>query len=305
MGGHLLKEWVFIFSQSGKQRTDVDFSFEQEYYFPEDSKYQTAKPVALLEEIIKASTKAGEIVLDPFAGSGSTAKAAVKQGRSVVTIEEDVEQADKIRKEIQKDSGATSPTPEQEVERDEVFLETLERMVDQKINDLLNSADEQTANTFIDTYVGTGKKRGILQQRKEVPEPIRKLYGEITDPVANYITTMSKMGSLLSSANFLQSVYENGIGRYLFTKNDPNRTDDMKRISAVNNENYGPLDGLYTYPELADGLFPKNSQQFMFKGKFWDFYLKYFMAFPRAAKTVLSPSTQLINFLSNINFGIN
>jgi len=302
MGGHLLKEWVFIFSQSGKQRTDVDFSFEQEYYFPEDSKYQTAKPVALLEEIIKASTKAGEIVLDPFAGSGSTAKAAVKQGRSVVTIEEDVEQADKIRKEIQKDSGATSPTPEQEVERDEVFLETMERMVDQKINDLLS--DKTTAQSFIDTYVGTGQKRGILQQRKEVPEPIRKLYGEITDPVANYITTMSKMGSLLSSANFLQSVYENGIGRYLFTKNDPNRTDDMVRISAANNENYGPIDGLYTYPELAEGLFPKNSQQFMFNNKLSDIYLKYFMAFPRAAKTVLSPSTQLINFLSNINFAL-
>ena len=196
-----------------------------------------------------------------------------------------------------------------EVEREnkkvkEDFNTTLERMVDQKINDLINSADEQTANSFINTYVGTGKKRGILQQRKEVPEPIRKLYGEISDPVANYITTMSKMGSLLSSANFLQSVYDNGIGRYLFTKNDPNRTDDMVRISAVNNKDYGPLDGLYTYPELADGLFPKNSQEFFFKGKWADFYLKTFMAFPRAAKTVLSPSTQLINFLSNVNFAL-
>lgn len=196
-----------------------------------------------------------------------------------------------------------------EVEREnkkvkEDFNTTLERMVDQKINDLINSADEQTANSFINTYVGTGKKRGILQQRKEVPEPIRKLYGEISDPVANYITTMSKMGSLLSSANFLQSVYDNGIGRYLFTKNDPNRTDDMVRISAVNNKDYGPIDGLYTYPELADGLFPKNSQEFFFKGKWADFYLKTFMAFPRAAKTVLSPSTQLINFLSNVNFAL-
>ena len=148
-----------------------------------------------------------------------------------------------------------------EVEREnkkvkEDFDTTLERMVDQKINDLLS--DKTTAQTFIDTYVGTGQKRGILQQRKEVTEPIRKLYGEISDQVANYITTMSKMGSLLSSANFLQSVYENGIGRYLFTKNDPNRTDDMVRISAANNENYGPIDGLYTYPELVEGLFPKN-----------------------------------------------
>ena len=186
----------------------------------------------------------------------------------------------------------------------EDFETTLERMVDKKINDLLSSSDKETANSFINTYVGGGKKRGILQQRKEVPEPIRKLYGEITDPVANYITTMSKMGSLLSSANFLQSVYENGIGRYLFTKNDPNRPDGMDKISAENNENYGPIDGLYTYPELAEGLFPKNSQQFIFNNKLSDIYLKYFMAFPRAAKTVLSPSTQVINFLSNINFAL-
>merc|ERR1712225_96430 len=69
MFGVPLKEWVFTFSQSGKQRTDIDFNFEQEYTFREDSKYQTAKPVALLEAIIEASTKAGELILDPFAGS--------------------------------------------------------------------------------------------------------------------------------------------------------------------------------------------------------------------------------------------
>ena len=100
MFGIPLKEWVFTFSQSGKQRTDMDFNFEQEYYFPQDSKYQTSKPVALLEAIIEASTKAGELILDPFAGSGSTAKAAVRKGRSVVTIEENVEQAEKIKQEV-------------------------------------------------------------------------------------------------------------------------------------------------------------------------------------------------------------
>ena len=103
MFGVLLKEWVFTFSLSGKQRTDMDFNFEKEYSFREDSKYQTAKPVALLEAIIEASTKAGELILDPFAGSGSTAKAAVRKGRSIVTIEENVEQAEKIKKEVKQE----------------------------------------------------------------------------------------------------------------------------------------------------------------------------------------------------------
>ena len=43
--------------------------------------HPTVKPVALLAEAIKDCTKRGEIVLDPFAGSGSTIIAAEKTGR--------------------------------------------------------------------------------------------------------------------------------------------------------------------------------------------------------------------------------
>ena len=182
----------------------------------------------------------------------------------------------------------------------EKFETTLERMVDQKINDLLS--DTTTAKDFINKFAGKGQKRGILKRRKEIPEPIRKLYGEITDPVANYITTMSKMGTLLSTANFIQSLYDNGIGRYIFTKNDPNRKEGTVEISSKDNENYKPLDGLYTYPELVENLFPKDSRVFWAQNPIADAYLKYFMAYPRAAKTVLSLSTQVINFVSNVNF---
>ena len=246
--------------------------------------------MALLEALIKASTKAGEVILDPFAGSGSTAKAATGTGRSVVTFEENTEQAGKIAKELEQ-KGAKQPTPEKDVKRDEIFEQQLERLVDQKIDDILN--DKTTAQTYINTYVGTAQKRGVLKRKKDVPEPIRKLYGEITDPVANYIVTMSKLGNLLSSANFLQSIYDNGLGRYLFAKNDPNRTSNMVRISAEGNDNYGPIDGLYTYPEIIENLFPKPGG-YMLKGKgtlgrISNVLLTVFNAYPRAAKTVLAP----------------
>ncbi|MBM3150089.1 MAG: site-specific DNA-methyltransferase, partial [Chloroflexi bacterium] len=38
--------------------------------------YQTQKPLALLERIIKASSKEGNIVLDPFCGCGTAIVAA-------------------------------------------------------------------------------------------------------------------------------------------------------------------------------------------------------------------------------------
>lgn len=46
--------------------------------------YPTQKPVALLERIISASSNLGDVVMDCFLGSGTTAVAAVKLGRQFV-----------------------------------------------------------------------------------------------------------------------------------------------------------------------------------------------------------------------------
>ena len=50
-------------------------------------KHPTQKPLKLLERILLASTNEGDIVLDPFNGSGSTGVAALRLGRKYVGIE--------------------------------------------------------------------------------------------------------------------------------------------------------------------------------------------------------------------------
>ncbi len=50
-------------------------------------KHPTQKPIALIERCIAASTKAGDFVLDPFAGSGSTGVAALNLQRRFCGIE--------------------------------------------------------------------------------------------------------------------------------------------------------------------------------------------------------------------------
>lgn len=52
-------------------------------------RHPTEKPVALLTELIESSSRQGEIVLDPFAGVGSTGVAAVLTGRRCVLVESD------------------------------------------------------------------------------------------------------------------------------------------------------------------------------------------------------------------------
>ena len=49
--------------------------------------YPTQKPLALYEQIIRASSKRGDIVLDPFAGCATTCVAAERLGRKWVGID--------------------------------------------------------------------------------------------------------------------------------------------------------------------------------------------------------------------------
>jgi site-specific DNA-methyltransferase (adenine-specific) len=46
--------------------------------------YPTEKPVKLLETLIKQSSNEGNIVLDPFMGSGSTAEACLNTNRDFI-----------------------------------------------------------------------------------------------------------------------------------------------------------------------------------------------------------------------------
>ncbi len=52
-------------------------------------KHPTQKPVALLERILLASSNEGDLVLDPFSGSGTTALAALQTKRVFRGIEID------------------------------------------------------------------------------------------------------------------------------------------------------------------------------------------------------------------------
>ena len=49
--------------------------------------HPTQKPIALLDRIIRASSNKGDLVLDPFSGSFTTAYVAQQLGRNFIGIE--------------------------------------------------------------------------------------------------------------------------------------------------------------------------------------------------------------------------
>lgn len=58
-------------------------------YEKEFGKHPTQKPLALMERIVLSSTEVGDLVLDPFCGSGTTGVASVETGRQFIGIDKD------------------------------------------------------------------------------------------------------------------------------------------------------------------------------------------------------------------------
>ena len=128
----------------------------------------------------------------------------------------------------------------------------LENKVDLAINDLI---DREGAQSFVSSGKTGSKDVSILKQKTDIPFEIRALMGEYTDPAQNYSRTIFKIASLINNAKFLNTVRDNGIGVYLFEKNDINRPKEFDTlIAAEGSETMNPLNGLYTTKEIAGSL---------------------------------------------------
>ncbi|OHV75967.1 site-specific DNA-methyltransferase [Rhizobium sp. LCM 4573] len=96
----------YTFNYDALKASNDDVQMRSDWLFPicsgaerlkgEDGKkvHPTQKPEALLARVIMASTKPGDVVLDPFFGSGTTGAVAKRLGRNFVGIEREQEYID-------------------------------------------------------------------------------------------------------------------------------------------------------------------------------------------------------------------
>jgi DNA modification methylase len=75
---------VFIVNKGGDQRTG----------------HQTQKPLALMELLVRLLSDPGELILDPFAGSGTTGVAALRLGRRLVGWEMNPDYVEMARRRL-------------------------------------------------------------------------------------------------------------------------------------------------------------------------------------------------------------
>ena len=70
-------------------------------------RHPTQKPIALLDRVVAASAQPGDLVLDPFCGSGTTGVAAVRAGCRFLGLERDPEYVDLAARRLRAVEPAT------------------------------------------------------------------------------------------------------------------------------------------------------------------------------------------------------
>ena len=85
-----------------------DYSSKKTYFLSQSNKkdkklwgHPTIKPLSRIEDFVKNSSKEGDIILDPFMGSGTTAIAAKKLNRNYLGIEINPEYIEIIKKRLE------------------------------------------------------------------------------------------------------------------------------------------------------------------------------------------------------------
>jgi site-specific DNA-methyltransferase (adenine-specific) len=80
-------------AERGKTPTDVWWHTIVPTNGREKTGYPTQKPLGIVERIVKVHSREGDVVLDYFAGSGTTGEAAAKNGRGFVLVDRHPEAA--------------------------------------------------------------------------------------------------------------------------------------------------------------------------------------------------------------------
>jgi len=80
-------ETLYLLAKDRPPRPSKPFKDVIDWHYTGNRLHPTQKPVEVIQKFVEAFSKSGDVVLDPFAGSGTTAIAARNCGRQFILIE--------------------------------------------------------------------------------------------------------------------------------------------------------------------------------------------------------------------------
>lgn len=155
MRGNIIEpEGILVFNQSGNLNKNIE---NLNFTLVRPRGYQTEKPAEMLRAMIEMTTKEGDVVLDPFAGSGATGAEAVRAKRRAVLIEKN----EKVAKEV------TKP-------RVEAAVKEMQAAKKEKIQNLEKQLNEEYAKNEnskeILAFIATQMDASVAGQRIGLPD---------------------------------------------------------------------------------------------------------------------------------------
>lgn len=171
----------YTFHYNALKSYNDDLQMRSDWYLPicngaerlKDEKGQkvhaTQKPESLLYRIIMATTNPGDVILDPFSGSGTTAAVAKKMSRNYIGIEQDKSYLKASRERL---AGITVnekteyfiPQPTKRTEPRIPFGRLLEENLLQAGETLISPCGCFEAKVFADGTLQSGQHRGSIHQ---------------------------------------------------------------------------------------------------------------------------------------------
>ena len=132
-----------------------------------DKAHPTQKPEALLHRVLIGSTNPGDVVLDPFFGTGTTGAVAKALGRNFIGIEREARYREVAEKRLSKvrrlDSDALTVTASKRAEPRIPFGQLVERGL-LRPGEVLTNARGQTAKVRADGSLVSADHRGSIHQ---------------------------------------------------------------------------------------------------------------------------------------------
>jgi modification methylase len=168
----------YTFNYDAMKALNDDLQMRSDWFFPlcggpERLKidgrkaHPTQKPEALLHRILLAASKPGELVLDPFFGTGTTGAVAKRLGRRFVGIERDKDYAALARQRIAAIEPADADlvhTPQKREEKRVPFGTLVERGLVKPGDILFDARRRWTAKVRADGSVISAETRGSIHK---------------------------------------------------------------------------------------------------------------------------------------------